>query len=313
MTISASSIAQCVKDTVQNGFNYHGKINGKKYDSLTITPTDGPVGAVVTGIDVSKPLKPWEILEIKQAFKDYLILIFKNQSFTDEQYLDFASYFGSVFYPSPDVPVLASDPYGNTPAIVLVANVEGGYTGTGELSAHSDHHWTPYPSKASFLHALEAPLSGGDTYWSNQYQVYDDLDDDTKARIEHLKLITYNPFVRRIKGGEHVPYRNPELPPISDAFSHPLVATHPETGKKFLYLDAETEVELVGVGYEEGSALIAKLRAHASNPKYFYQHKWSVGDVVLWDNYATLHYRPAFDPDTRRVLKRISLAGGRPF
>ncbi|NOU40916.1 MAG: TauD/TfdA family dioxygenase [Methylotenera sp.] len=313
MTVSASRIAQRVKDTVQNGFNYYGKINGKKYDSLTIIPTDGPVGAVVTGIDVSKPLKPWEILEIKQAFKDYLILIFKNQSFTDEQYLDFASYFGSVFYPSPDVPVLASDPYGNTPAIVLVANVEGGYTGTGELSAHSDHHWTPYPSKASFLHALEVPLSGGDTYWSNQYQVYDDLDDDTKAHIEHLKLITYNPFVRRIKGGEHVLYRNPELPPISDAFPHPLVATHPETGKKFLYLDAETEVELVGVRYEEGSALIAKLRAHASNPKYFYQHKWSVGDVVLWDNYATLHYRPAFDPDTRRVLKRISLAGGRPF
>lgn len=313
MASLASNIGQRIKDTFQGGLNYQSKINGKQYDSLTITPTDGPVGAVITGLDASKPLKPWEILEIKQAFKDHLILIFKNQALDDDAYVKFATYFGNVFYPSPDVPVLASDPYGNTPAVVLVANVDGGHTGTGELTAHSDHHWTPYPSKASFLHALEVPLSGGDTYWSNQYQVYDDLDDDTKAHIEHLKLITYNPFVRRIKGGEHVPYRNPELPPISDAFPHPLVATHPETGKKFLYLDAETEVEVPGLSHEVGAALIKKLREHQSNPKYFYQHKWSVGDIVLWDNYATLHYRPAFDPDTRRVLKRISLAGGRPF
>ena len=282
-------------------------------EDLTIAPTDGPVGAIVSGLDASKPLTPYTVLKLKQAFAKHQILIFKDQTLTDEQYLNFATYFGPVFYPPADVPVLASESTGETPAIVLVANIEGGYTGTGELSAHSDHHWTPYPSKASFLYALEVPIVGGDTYWSNQYRVYDDLDEATKRRIDDLKLITYNPFVRRLKGGEALRYRDPKQAPISDAYPHPLVATHSETGRKFLYLDAETEVEVLGLEADEGAALIAGLRAHANQPQYFYQHRWSVGDIVLWDNYATLHYRPAFDANQRRILKRISLAGGRPF
>ncbi|CAL1240374.1 TauD/TfdA dioxygenase family protein [Candidatus Methylocalor cossyra] len=280
---------------------------------LAITPTGGPLGAIVSGVDASKPLDPKTILALKKAFAEHLILIFKDQHLTDEEYLRFATYFGSIFSPPPEVPVLASDPYGQTPAIVLVANVDGGYTGSGELAAHSDHHWTPYPSKAAFLYALEIPATGRYTHWSNQYQVYEDLDEATKAEIDGLELITYNPFVRRQKGGEHVRYRNPDLPPISEAFPHPLVGTHPETGKKFLYLDADTEVEVVGLDHRTGAELIARLREHAAQPKYFYRHQWTPGDIVWWDNLATLHYRPAFDPDSRSVLKRISLAGGRPF
>jgi taurine dioxygenase len=208
--------------------------------------------------------------------------------------------------------VLASADGGKTPAIVLVANVEGGYTGNGELSPHIDHHWTPYPSKGSFLYALEVPEQGGDTHWSNLHQVYEDLDEATKRRIDGLQLITYNPFKRQ--PGEARPrYRDFAQPPISQAFPHPLVATHPETGRKLLYLDYATEVEVVGLRPHEGEALIAELREHLHQPKYYYRHQWSPGDIVLWDNLATLHYRPAFDPAQRRVLKRISLAGGRPF
>jgi taurine dioxygenase len=280
--------------------------------NLQITPTGGAVGAFVTGLDVSQPLSPATIFQLKQAFAEHLILIFKDQLISDDEYRRFATYFGHIFYPPQDVPVLASGYQGETPDIVLVANIEGGYTGSGELSAHIDHHWTPFPSKASFLYALEVPRSCGDTYWSNQYQVYEDLDADTKQHIEHLQLITYNPFKRNLNEPRPT-YRTPDIEPISDAFPHPLVGTHPETGRKFLYLDEATEVELVGVDPSEGQALIAKLRAHQKQNKYYYQHRWSVGDVVLWDNYATLHYRPAFDPNERRVLKRISLAGGRPF
>ena len=92
-----------------------------------------------------------------------------------------------------------------------------------------------------------------------------------------------------------------------------MAATHPETGRKLLYLDYATEVEVVGLGPAEGEELIAGLREHLNQAKYYYRHQWSVGDIVLWDNLATLHNRPAFDPNQRRVLKRISLAGGRPF
>jgi taurine dioxygenase len=280
--------------------------------SFKITPTAGPVGAFVTGLDVSEPLSAETILRLKKAFQDHQILIFKGQSLTDEQFRKFSTYFGHIFYPPEDVPVLASANNGDTPDIVLVANVEGGYTGSGELSAHSDHHWTPFPSKASFLYALEVPGNGGDTYWSNLYQVYEDLDETTKRHIRDLQLITYNPFKRQ-KGDQRPLYRTPDIAPISQAFPHPLVATHPETGRKFLYLDESTEVELVDYDPLAGARLIERLRAHLKQSKYFYRHRWSVGDIVLWDNYATLHYRPAFDPNERRILKRISLAGGRPF
>lgn len=281
--------------------------------SVEITPTGGPVGATVTGFDASVPLAAETILALRQAFAEHQVLIFKGQTLTDDEFLRFATCFGGVFQPPEDVPVLASDSQGKPPDVVLVANTEGGYTGSGELSAHSDHHWTPYPSKASLLYALEVPAVGGDTWWSNQYQVYDDLDEELKLRIEGLQLITYNPFVRRLKGGEPRLYRDPVQPPVSEAYPHPLVGTHPETGRRFLYLDAATEVEVCGLGSREGEALIAALREHAAHPQYFYTHQWSVGDVVLWDNLATTHYRPAFNPDFRRVMKRVSLAGGRPF
>lgn len=279
-----------------------------------ITPIpNSPLGARVSGLDLAQPLGPEQLLLLKSAFAQHQVLVFEQQQLNDEQYLHFATHFGPIFRSPEDVPVLASSDEGQTPDIVLVANIAGGYTGSGELTAHSDHHWTPYPSKASFLYALEVPAQGGDTHWSNQYQIYEELPAELKLRINGLQLITYNPFVRRLKGGEPRLYRDPALPPISAAHPHPLVGTHPETGRKFLYLDQATEVEVVGLPTEEGAELIRQLRTHADQRRYFYRHRWQAGDLVLWDNLATTHYRPAFDAAQRRVLKRISLAGGRPF
>jgi len=96
-------------------------------------------------------------------------------------------------------------------------------------------------------------------------------------------------------------------------YPHPLVRTHPNSGKRILYLDASTEVEVVGLPAGEGEALIAELREHIAQERIRYTHRWRVGDIVYWDNQAVLHSRSAFDPGSRRVLKRISLAGSRPF
>ncbi|MDD5036026.1 MAG: TauD/TfdA family dioxygenase [Methylococcaceae bacterium] len=308
--MSVAAASELIRQSIPTGFSISSKPVSP--DAVHIAPTGGALGAVVTGLDAGRPLSSSTVLQLKQAWEEHLILIFKDQTLTDRQYLDFATYFGNVFQPPQDVPVLASHPDGTVPEIVLVANIEGGHTGTGELSPHSDHHWTPYPSKASLLYALEVPEEGGDTYWSNLYQVYEDLDGETQRRIEDLQLITYNPFKR--KPSEPRPkYRDPGQPPLSEAYPHPLVATHPQTGRKLLYLDYSTEVEVVGLPPSEGEELIERLREHLNQPKYYYHHRWQVGDVVLWDNLATLHYRPAFDPNSRRVLKRISLAGGRPF
>ncbi len=280
--------------------------------NFKITPIDAPLGAVVTGLDASQPVAPEVILQLKQALRDYHILIFKEQKLFDVQLLEFAFYFGSLYVPPDDIPVLASKP-GVTPVVIPISNVDGGYTGSGEIPFHSDHQWTPYPSSGSLLYALEVPDRGGDTYWLNLNLAYETLDESTKRRIAELKLITYNPFLRNPDAPKARYRLDQSIPPISPVFPHPLVRTHPDSGKKILSLSLSTEVEIVGIDPQAGAELIEQLTQHLNQPQFYYQHKWSVGDIVYWDNQATLHYRQAFDPNQRRVMKRVSLAGSRPF
>lgn len=280
---------------------------------VTIRPLDAALGAEITGLDVNRPLSPALVRALKKALDDHHILIFKQQQLSDQAFLAFTTYFGSVFRPPEDVPVLASAANdGVPPDVVPVANVEGGYTGNGELYPHIDHQWTPLPSAGSLLYALEVPSVGGDTSWYNLNAAYEALDADTKAKIDGLQLITYNPFLRQ-KGQVRPQYRTPDIEPLGPGFPHPLVRTHPSSGKPLLFLSARSEVELVGVAAEEGAVLIARLREHVTQERFRYEHKWQVGDIVYWDNQATLHSRTAFAETERRVLKRVSLAGSRPF
>jgi taurine dioxygenase len=279
-------------------------------EASLLEPTGSALGAVIKNLDVSAPLAASQILALKRGLLDHHILIFKQQDLSEEQFRQFARYFGSVFAPPADVPVLASKAGGATPDIVLVANVEGGYTGNGELTAHSDHHWTPTPSAGSLLYALEVPETGGDTSFYNMHLAYLALDEATKQRISGLQLITYNPFLVA-EGGERPKYRLEDKPLISPVFPHPLVRTHPDSGKQILYLDAATEVEVLGLSKQEGAELVAQLREHLQQPRFRYTHQWTVGDIVYWDNQAVLHARSAFEG--RRVLKRISFSGSRPF
>lgn len=280
--------------------------------TVTLRPTGRALGATVVDLDVSAPLGGEQIFALKRGLVDHHILIFTGQDLSEDQLKAFAQYFGTVFLPPADVPVLASKQGGTTPDVVLVANVDGGYTGNGELTPHSDHHWAPQPSAGSLLYALEVPTTGGETSFYNMHLAYETLDDETKRRIEGLKLITYNPFLTP-KEGPRPKYRFEDKPLISPVFPHPLVRVHPDSGKRILFLDSATEVEVVGLPKQEGFELVEKLREHLAQDRFRYTHKWSVGDIVYWDNQAVLHSRSAFPADQRRVLKRISIAGSRPF
>lgn len=284
---------------------------------FAVRELDAPLGAVVEGLDARLPLTAHQVLTLKAALREHHLLVFRGQALDDAQFLHFTSWFGTIFRPPADAPVLGSDPYGgNTPDIVLVANTEGGVLGHHELNAHSDHHWTPQPSASSLLLALEVPRTGGETTWHNEVLAYEELDEATRREIDGLQLITYNPFLRRLHplpSGTIPRYRTPDITPLEPHVAHPLVRTHPESGRRLLYLDTHTEVEIVGYPPEAGAALIARLREHLLSPRYAYTHRWSAGDIVWWDNQATLHSRSAFDSGERRVLKRISLAGTRPF
>ncbi|WP_284699950.1 TauD/TfdA dioxygenase family protein [Chitinolyticbacter albus] len=129
---------------------------------VQIRPLDAALGAEVTGLDANRPLSPALVRALKKALDDHHILVFKQQQLSDDTFLAFTTYFGSVFRPPEDVPVLASAANdGVPPDVVPVANVDGGYTGNGELHPHIDHQWTPLPSAGSLLYALEVPSVGG--------------------------------------------------------------------------------------------------------------------------------------------------------
>lgn len=282
---------------------------------FTVKRLDAALGAQVTGLDAANALDAQQVLALKQGLLDHRILVFRGQQLDDTQFRRLASYFGSVYTPPRNAPVLGSDASGIVPDIVVVSNVDDGLLGNLDLPAHSDHHWTPEPSSGSLLYALEIPEEGGDTSWYDLVAAYDALDEATRAQIDDLKLITYNPFLRRqfpLESGFPL-YRTPDITPLEPWTEHPLVRTHPQSGKRLLYLGARTEVEIVGYDPVAGAALIEKLRAHLSSPRFFYTHRWQAGDIVYWDNQATLHARTEFDPSLRRVLKRISLSGSRPF
>ncbi len=271
-----------------------------------ILPTKGPLGAFITGFDARKPA-PEDILRLKHALWEHHILIFKAQRLTEDELIAFATHFVPLFVPPAEVPVLGSAQ--GTPTVVTVANTAEGLLGYGEITPHSDHHWTPYPSSGSLLYALETPSQGGETRWTNLVKAYHELDAATKEQIEGLKAITYNPFLRK---SSTEPFDRSLQPPHL-RFAHPLVRTHPDRGKKILYLSDGYDVEIVGLEPAESQALVARLRRHLLQPRFVYSHQWSVGDIVYWDNQATLHARSAFDNAERRVLKRVSLAGSRPF
>ncbi|WP_263264495.1 TauD/TfdA family dioxygenase [Pseudomonas sp. RIT-PI-S] len=283
-------------------------------ERFDITPLDAPLGALVSGFD-AKALRPEQVLQLKQALRDHHILLFRGQQLDDAQYLAFATHFGAVFQPPANIPVLSSGADGKAPEIVKVANSEGGELGNTAIPAHADHHWTPTPSSGSFLYAQAVPSTGGETRFTNLALAYETLNEATRREIDPLRLITYNPFIRLKTGGYNgsfVRYRTPEVPAIQGT-EHPLVRTHPESGKRLLFLGVATEVEIPGADPAYGQALIERLREHLEQPRFHYSHAWQPGDIIWWDNQAVLHARNAFPAKEQRRMKRISLAGSRPF
>ncbi|WP_134559070.1 TauD/TfdA dioxygenase family protein, partial [Pseudomonas aeruginosa] len=170
-------------------------------EAFRITPLEAPLGAEVRGLDARRPLAPEQVLALKQALREHHILVFRQQHLDDEQYLRFATLFGSVFQPPADIPVLSSGGDGKVPDIVKVANTGDGELGNFALPAHIDHQWTPVPSSGSFLYALEVPSSGGETRFTNLARAYESLDEATRREIDGLRLINYNPFIRLREGG----------------------------------------------------------------------------------------------------------------
>ncbi len=279
-------------------------------------PTDAKMGAIIRGFNIANGVSADEVIELRNLLHAHRLLVFPMQEVEDRKLVDFALRFGPPFVAPADSPVLGQDD-GLTPEIVIIGNnaVEYSKTQLGhqEVLPHSDHQWLRCPSSASLLYAVDVPSNPVSTTWIDLVRAYEDLDPNVKTKIDRLQLVTYNPFFRPF-GSVVDSYvnRSEDVPP-GPVFPHPLVRTHPNSRKKLLYLNCSYEVEIEGMPFQDGQALISMLRKHVMNPCYQYEHRWRNGDIVFWDNQCTLHFRVAFDASVRRVLKRVSLGGSRPF
>ena len=280
-----------------------------KTTDLTIEPTGGPLGAEVRGVDLSAPIDGATVFAILEAFRSHHVLLFPDQELDDERQLEVAGWFGPRYVPPKDLPVLGNE---SQPPVVAVSNAPGGVLGDGELGAHSDLQYMPVPLLGSMLHAKVIPSSGGDTSWSNLHLAYDELDPALRDRIEGRRAWAFNPYAgsRAIRdlAGPNQRYVEDEVEP----FFHPLVRTHPDTGRKSLYVSYLT-AGIEGMDEAESRALLRELIHHVDDDRFYWTHQWRPGDVVVWDNRCTNHKRTSFDPSEQRVLHRVQIGGSRPF
>ena len=278
--------------------------------TVKIVRTLGPLGAEVSGADLSLALDAAAISAIADTWLKHQVLVFRDQALDDAALVAFSSRFGKLEKaPIPEKAIgVASVP--QLPEVTVVSNVveDGvplGALGDGELSWHSDMTYLPTPPPASILYGVEVPAVGADTWFNNMYLAYETLPAALKARIAGLRSnhsSSYTSAGTLRKGFEVVT-------DVSKAPGtlHPLVLEHPQTGRRALYLGRRVHGYIEGLPLEESEALLDELWAHASKAEFAIAHKWRRGDVVMWDNRCVMHRRDAFDPKARRTLHRTQL------
>ena len=282
-------------------------------EKIKITPLSAACGAEITGVDLTQELSPPTVAAIRQAWHDHIVLVFRGQEVTEEQQLRFASYFGSLGRRKEAMfrEELQSRNQGTkqvNPNILLVSNIKEkgepiGAFGEGEMWFHIDSGYAEKPYNYTFLYALELPSTGGNTQFSNMYKAYDALPADLKIRLAGKKALHIHEYERSAK----VELRD-DLSK-SAHFFHPVFSTHAETGRKSLFVDRLMTARLEGLPKEENESLLEQLYEIGERPEFIYEHKWQLGDFVMWDNRCAIHARTWFPPEERRLLRRCAIEG----
>jgi taurine dioxygenase len=276
---------------------------------LDVIPTGAALGAEVRGLDL-RDLDDAAFAQVMEAWHEHSVVLFRSQSLSDQELIAFSRRLGDLDW----APVQETGRrfVEGLPEIYIVSNVKVngepiGSLGDGEAVWHTDMSYLDVPPKASMLYSLEVPPAGGNTSFCTMYGVYEALPAQLKDRIAGLKIKhdgTYN------SGG----YLRQGVTPTDDPLTspgavHPLVCTHPATGRRMLYLGRRRNAYLVGLALAESEALLDELWRVVDRPEFCWEHVWRVGDLVLWDNRCTMHRRDAFDPSTRRIMHRTQIKG----
>jgi len=274
--------------------------------SLAVRRLSSSIGAEISGIDLSRPLDDATFKAIHDVWLANEVILFRGQSLDEDQQIAFAQRFGEL-QPVRTTPSL----YKKNPYVLMVTNVvidgQKGALPDGEMQFHSDQCYYENPAMATMLFGIEVPPSGGDTLFSSATAVYDSLPLATKARLEGLQALNVYDY------GNAATIKSDKIDENAPKFVHPVVRTHPESGRKGVYVNRLMTHHILGMERTESDALLEELFLQIEKPEFIYGHKWRVGDLLMWDNRCALHARTDFDPGTRRMMRRVTVKGDRPY
>jgi taurine dioxygenase len=281
--------------------------------SIEVVPSGKALGAEIKGVDLRR-LSAAEFARIERAYLDHQVLAIRGQDLSDPDLIAFGKRFGEL--EPPGMSIIGKPYLDDYPDVLVISNLKStdgtplGNLGDGEAIWHTDMSYRETPVSAAILHAWEVPPQGGDTSFANQYLAYETLPHDLRAKIDGRLMIhdeTYNSAGQLRKGFKEV--TDPREAPGA---RHPIVRTHPVTGRKCLYLGRRRNGCILGLDLDDSEETLDRLWAHASQPSLAWTHKWQKGDVLIWDNRCVLHRRDSFDPASRRMMHRVQIKGERP-
>jgi taurine dioxygenase len=269
------------------------------YATLDLAPLSPLIGAEVRGVDLRGPFDGEQLAELRRAFLEWKVLFFRAQDLTGAQLCAFARLWG-------ELEVHPLHEQGELPELVRFDRT-GGYENTW----HSDVSWRAVPSLGSVLRCCVSPPVGGDTLWADMGAAWDGLDDDVRARCRALRAV--HDIAARYDWGmspDELARFHEEHPPVR----HPVMRTHPETGRALLYVNESfvSHLESDDLVAAEGDELLEHLVAQARVPEHQCRFRWEPGSVAFWDNRATQHYAVSDYAPARRVMERATIIGDAP-
>jgi len=282
----------------------------EQVSTISVTKLHPLIGAEIGGVDLGRPLDAGTFRQIKDAWHDHTVLLFRDQDLSEDDQRRFASYFGSVAKRVP--PKAGASGVGDSPEwddMMLVSDkvdAKGkalGTLGHGEMWFHTDKCYHRRPHRASFLYGLEIPSEGGHTKFSSMYAAYDRLPAELKRQLEG---------VMTLQGQQYGVGRHIDVTLPLESTHHcrqPIFVTNPGSGRKALYVASQNTMWIEGMDRDASEELLQRLFAIAEDPDIIYEHVWRLGDLIMWDNLACLHARTDWPEHERRALRRCTVEG----
>ncbi len=276
--------------------------------ALSVRPLSPALGAEITGVDLREPLDVATVKAINDAFDQHIVVVFRDQQLSEDDQVRAAGYFGKVHIRRR--PANGRTPGGeyDTPFMMVTNIVENGKSigafGDGEMWFHHDTSYYAQPHRATFLYSMKLTSWGGQTCFSNMYKAYENIPRPLRDRLEGRNVLQIHDYKRR----ERIDLAQVELEKILH-HEQPIIITHPATGRKALYVSRLMSARIEGFSRDESEAALEQLFDISEDPSIVYEHEWRLGDLVVWDNWCSIHARKDFPREEPRLMRRCTIEG----